>query len=169
MFDIQISNPTSSCFRNPDDKNLDEAIESIFPLANEFAFIIWNHIFIPLSYKYDMSVMTKDVIQLLKRLDTFEVGSAKIDWPSNTFSSSWEIEFYAGTIIIKATWYNVLGKVTDLLNAFNKIELPRKEFIHKWMILLLFIQRRLEEAGYNSANLEDFHELNDLFKDQENL
>ncbi len=166
MFDIQISNPKSLRFRNPDDKNLDEAIESIFPLANEFAFIIWNYIFIPLSYKYDISVMTKDIIRLLKIFRTSKEGSEKINWPSNTFSSIWEIEFNAETIAINATWHNVLGKVTDLLNAFHKVELPRKEFIQKWMPLLLFIQRRLEEAGYNAANLEDFHELNDLCKDQ---
>jgi hypothetical protein len=66
---------------------------------------------------------------------------------------------------IKATWYDVLGKVTDWLQASNEIEVPRQEFVEKWMDLLLFIKMKLQDAGYTSTNLEDFHDLEELFKD----
>jgi hypothetical protein len=165
MFDIQISNPVSSRTRNEDDRNLDEAIESIFPLQNEYAFIIWNHIFIPLMYKYDLSVMIKDIIHLLNVLRVKQEGKENINWPSNTFSSSWAIEFDLSKVKINASWHNVLGKVTDLLNASNNIEVSRQEFIEKWMNLLLFIKIKLEHAGYDSTNLKDFHELKALFEE----
>jgi hypothetical protein len=165
MFDIQISNPHSLGIRNEDDKNMDEAIESIFPLHNEYAFIIWNHIFIPLTYKYDVSIMINDIIHLMTTMRVKQAGKEDINWASDTFSSSWAIHFDLDKVRIKATWYDVLGKVTDLLQASNEIEVPRQEFVEKWMDLLLFIKIKLQDAGYTSTNLEDFHDLEELSKD----
>jgi hypothetical protein len=51
MFDIQINNPKASEIADENDKTLEDAIESIFPLSNEYAFLIWNHIYIPLTYR----------------------------------------------------------------------------------------------------------------------
>lgn len=162
MFEIQISNPSVSEIRNENDKNLDEAIESIFPLLNEYAFLIWNHIYIPLSYKYDISVMIKDIAFLIKELSEKEEGILEINWPSNTFSASWTIKFTLSEVSIAATWNYVLGNLTDLLNNTRGIEIPRQEFIDKWMELLSFIKAKLEAAGYNSTNLVDFFELEHL-------
>ena len=39
MFDIQISNPTSIEIRDRDDNNINEAIQSIFPMENEYCLV----------------------------------------------------------------------------------------------------------------------------------
>jgi hypothetical protein len=116
-------------------------------------------------YKYDLSVMIKDIIHLLNVLRVKQEGKENINWLSNTFSSSWAIEFDLSKVKINASWHNVLGKVTDLLNASNNIEVSRQEFIEKWMNLLLFIKIKLEHAGYDSTNFKDFHELKALFEE----
>ena len=169
MFDIQISNPKASEFRNESASNLDEAIESIFPLHTEYAFIIWNHIFIPLSYKYDLSIIIKDIIFILNELSDKKEGGFKLDWPSDTFSSSWTVEFNASMVKISATWHTVIGSVEELLNANSPLEVEKQEFIEKWMTLFSFIKNKLENAGYNSTNLDDFNELEKLVLKMRNL
>lgn len=164
MFNIQISNPQTTQIRNEGDLNLDEAIESIFPLLNEYAFIKWGHIFIPLSYKYDVSVIVKDVISLVRQFSDKKEGEIEINWPSNTFSATWVIKFDSNTVRIEATWNNVLGGVKPLLDDIELLEVERTEFIENWMRLLLFIKEKLEGAGYNSSNLVDFWELEELFR-----
>ena len=52
IFSVQASNP--KYWKNvldEEDSSLSDAIETIFPLNTEYAFLEWNHIFIPLSYK----------------------------------------------------------------------------------------------------------------------
>ena len=164
MFDIQTSNPTALEARDENDKNLDEAIESIFPLENEYAFLIWNHIFIPLSYKYDVSKMIKDIILLVRESVKRKEGRIVINWPSNTFSSSWIVEFGSNEIEIRAIWNEVLGELKDLLNRKDVLRIERQEFIEKWTRLLLVVKNKLEKAGYDSTNLEDFNELEELIR-----
>ena len=56
-FYIQTSNPYIANKTNADDNKLSEAIESIFPMDTEELILFWNHVGIPLSYKYDISYM----------------------------------------------------------------------------------------------------------------
>jgi hypothetical protein len=161
MFDIQISNPTAIEIRDKDDNNILEAIQSIFPLENEYCFIIWNHIFIPVCYKYDISFMMNDIIRILNFIKKGE-GVLENHWPSNTFSSIWKIECTAHSIKIESTWYQTLGRLTDLLNEHSILEVEKQVFVEKWIALVLFVKSKLEKAGYNSNNLVDFYELENI-------
>ena len=51
IFAVQVSNPEASGKLESDDESFQEAIESLFPLHTEYAFIIWNNVYVPLSYK----------------------------------------------------------------------------------------------------------------------
>ena len=68
-FYIQASNPRAL---KPSfiEENLSAAIESVFPMNTENAILFWNHIAIPLSYKYDISYMV-----------TYTSTSADRFWP----------------------------------------------------------------------------------------
>ena len=67
-FYIQASNPRFQDSINIYDESLSDAIESVFPLNTENAILVWNYISIPLSYKYDISYMIEDILQLLDEL-----------------------------------------------------------------------------------------------------
>lgn len=56
-FFIQVSKPICLNKFDKKDKTLSDAMETIFPLLTEKAIIMWNHIPILLSYKYDISFM----------------------------------------------------------------------------------------------------------------
>lgn len=161
MFDIQISNPTSIEIRDRGDENINEAIQSIFPMENEYCFIVWSHIFIPVSYKYDISFMINDIIHILNFIKKGD-GSLEIHWPSNTFCSIWKIECASQTIKIESTWDCVLGRLEGLLNENSTLEVEKSVFVERLVALVLFIKSKLEKAGYNSNNLVDFYELENI-------
>lgn len=65
-FYIQANNPKVLKEYNAEDESIADAMETIFPLYTESAILVWNHISIPLSYKYDISYMMDDVLDLLE-------------------------------------------------------------------------------------------------------
>ena len=54
-FLIQANSPECTMNFDKEDYNLATAIETIFPLMTENAILMWHHLCIPLSYKYDIS------------------------------------------------------------------------------------------------------------------
>jgi hypothetical protein len=154
MFKIQISNPTIINKKNSDKSDIVSAIQSIFPLDNEYCFINWDHIFIPLNYKYDISIMIKDIIRIINFIKKDE-KYLEFHWASNTFFALWKMESTFNSVIIESTWKCVLGEVTDLLKKKPILEVDKQEFLNEWTALALFVKNKLENAGYNSTNLED--------------
>ncbi|HHR2550667.1 TPA: hypothetical protein ACSY39_10840 [Listeria monocytogenes] len=55
-FFIQANTPQKTGVFESDDYDLSTAIETIFPMLTEDAILVWNHIYVPLSYKYDISL-----------------------------------------------------------------------------------------------------------------
>jgi hypothetical protein len=161
MFDIQISNPTSIEIRDRDDNNINEAIQSIFPMENEDCIIIWNNLFIPVSYKYDISFMINDIIKIVNFIKEGE-GLLEINWASNTFAASWKIGCTSQSIKIESTWDCVGGMSEDLLNENSTLEVEKEVFVKRWKALLFFVKGKLAKAGYNSNNLVDFYELENI-------
>ena len=62
-FYIQANNPRVLKEHDLEDKNISDAMETIFPLYTESAVMMWNHICVPLSYKYDISYMMDDMLK----------------------------------------------------------------------------------------------------------
>jgi len=48
-------------------------------MLTEDAILIWNAIYIPLNYKYDISYMIDDILNLLKKIRENLYGEIKID------------------------------------------------------------------------------------------
>jgi hypothetical protein len=161
MFDIQISNPIAIEVRDKNDNNLNDAIQSIFPLENEYCFIIWNYIFIPVSYKYDISFMINDIIKILNFIKNGE-GVLEIHWASDTFAAIWKLECASHVIKIDSKWNSVGGFIEDVLNENSFLEVEKQFFVERCKALLLFVKSKLEKAGYNSNNLIDFYELENI-------
>lgn len=155
MFKIQISNPITINKRNRNISDIVSAIQAIFPLDNEYCFIAWNHIFIPVSYKYNISIMIKDIIRIINFIKN-EEKYLEFHWASNSFFALWKMECTSNSVIIDSTWKQVLGGLTELLQKKPILEVDKQEFMKEWTTLALFVKTKLENAGYNSTNLEDF-------------
>src|SRR5882762_688622 len=131
-FAIQASNPRTRATFDATAENLSDAIESVFLRETEYALLIWNWICIPLSYKYDLSLMVDDIVDLVEDMVRETMGHRMIHWPSNTFASTWNVKWQDGKVMINATWECVLGKTEGLLAERSMIAAELAQFVGEW-------------------------------------
>jgi len=161
-FEIQIGNPVVISRVDEDDENIAHALETIYPMLTESLYMQWNWIHIPIGYKYDLSWIWEDIMDLLKKLLESDKGKCKVTWPSNTFRVDWDVSWSNNRIEITSTWHDVAGKVEDLLNKNNRIEMPLEAFLAEWKALLRKVLESLEKAGYDEKQLPDIKETKEV-------
>jgi hypothetical protein len=158
-FCIQVSNPKPFYFRNKADESVRDAIESIFPMNTEYAIMVWSGIYIPLSYKYDLSVMYDDIVPMITSMLDTDEGEETIEWGSNTFLAKWNMIWKFDDLRISAQWHSVTGFTELLLSSRSCISISRLAFLAEWKALLRMILQCLSNAGYNDQHLLDLSEL----------
>ncbi|WP_237228419.1 hypothetical protein [Rubinisphaera sp. JC750] len=130
-FAIQVSNP-SSVGGIEDDESIGEALETIFSLNTESAFVIWNHLYVPLNYKCDVSLILEDVVFLVETVSASQNGNTTIHWPSSTFRARWEVSWKEDNVVVEARWESVIGDIESLLNQHPSISVPKSAFLSEW-------------------------------------
>jgi hypothetical protein len=153
QFAIQTSNPIATGQISDDDMTLGEAIESIFPLLTEFAIIIWHDVYVPLNYKYDVSVMFEDILAMMSAIATREFGDLSIDWPSNTFCAKWRLSWKANELSIETHWTSVLGGAEEMLNACPQLTMDKNQFLAEWCGLIRIVRNAIFEVSHSSTAL----------------
>lgn len=159
MIKIQISNPELLQINEEEVMNLEDAIESIFPLETEYLILIWNNIFIPLSYKYDISIMILDFIKIYNFLNDNKIEKLEIHWASNTFASIWRMEKNNDYVRIKSEWKTVNGGTEDKLNKFSDITISKILLIEEIRKLMIFLKCSIKKSITNYKQIEDFEAL----------
>ena len=150
-FTLQASNPHVRTVHDAGDTNLADAIQTVFPLETESAILCWNWIHIPLSYKYDWSMMIDDVLGLVDVMLSEHSGNRVIQWPSNTFASTWRIGWTAEMTTVEAEWISVSGDTEAILAERPRVVLGSPEFISEWKRPLEVILSALLSAGYDTT------------------
>ena len=163
-FYIQAGNPMIQCISDNNDKSLADAIESIFPLYTESAVLMWNHIGIPLSYKYDISYMMEDILMLLNMLQSREKGELTIRWLPDTFRCDWTISWDTEELNIHSRWENTVGNLEKLLNERPNISLNKEDFIREWKSILGIVISGLKECGYDVTQIKGMKQLIEQYK-----
>ena len=158
-FSIQVSNPKNSGEHDPEDETLDDCVETCFLLHTEMAIVKWLGAFIPLSYKYDISIMLLDIILMLQTLLDKPNGELDISWPSNGFSCRWIMTWRDNTLIIDSQWNSVIGKTERLLNELGVLEMSKSKFIFEWRMLLETVIVGLSQCGYHESQIGELTEL----------
>jgi len=116
-FYIQVSNPIFLYSSSEIVSDLAEAIQVVFPMETENAFIVWNYTYIPLGYKYDLSVIIDDLLPMLSDLITQKEGSYRACFGSDTFNAEWNLEWYDEKLYIAAKWNNLAGNLVKLTSS----------------------------------------------------
>jgi len=161
-FLIQTSNPRYTGHHDAEDQNLDEAIETSFPLETETAFLVWHHIPITLGYKYDISVIAADLIEMLSKVLQEPIGSHEVEWPSNTFRARWKMNWNGDKLTIEADWKSVVGGLEAHLNACDNLRLSKKDFVSEWKEVLKRTFEGLEKNGYETHRIVGMEDLAQL-------
>ncbi len=152
-FYIQASNPRFIKSINYDDESLSDAVESVFPLNTENAMLVWNYISVPLSYKYDISYMLDDIVDLLGVLQSQKCGKKTIHWLPDTFRCDWEVSWDDGKIEIQAHWECTVGHLEKILNEHETISLTVMDFESEWKEILYVVIRGLKNCGYDKKKI----------------
>lgn len=152
-FWIQAGDPRTTRHFDDEDTNLDEAVETIFPLRTESAFMVWRGVHIPLGYKYDLSVMLNDILDMLERLGAEASGRHTVSWPSNTFSVEWNMKWRGEVLEIDAEWHSLAGDTEKILKNRENIAVEKDSFIAEWKKPLENIVEALTSSGYDEERL----------------
>jgi hypothetical protein len=158
MVNLLLYPPTQPGVKDPEDTSLGEALESCF-YSLDGARLHWNGVSVPLSYKYDLSIIVHDVVHLVRWLRTCTQDCFAICWSSNTFLASWQVESAAGRVRVTASWYSVSaqdGHLEEALNAAPVAEANQAAFMAQWAALLRVAHQSLIDTGYTPEELEDY-------------
>jgi len=154
-FLIQISNPRTVPCKSKRFEDLSDAIQEIYPMYTEDSYIQWNHIPISLDYKYDISIIIIDILEMIKTLLASEQGSYEVTFGSNTFCADWKLKWDGGEIQIESDWAGVSGNIEKILNERSKLNINKKQFLAEWKMLL---QRLITDLDNPEVSFEDSHE-----------
>jgi hypothetical protein len=162
-FIIQASSPKYTDIFDIQDENLSQAIETIFPLLTENLFIIWNTIHVPLSYKYDISIMLGDILNMIEYISSRISGDLSISWASDTFRCTWNIKWKEQELIINPQWENVVGNIEKVLSQSRNVLTTKKEFLAEWKKVINNDIIGLEQCGYKTHLSQEIERLNSTY------
>lgn len=169
MLAIQISNPyTIKQEETPSQQSFCCALQDIFILESERAILFWNEVPIPICYKYDLSWIIEDVIQILLCLHSQPSGKETIDFFSDTFRARWDLEWNLSELHIHAEWIALSGGLEELANEDKSVTMDKKLFLMEWAHLLSFIQRAIQQNISRPESITGFLNLQKALKSEEN-
>ncbi|MCX7746159.1 MAG: hypothetical protein N2645_04575 [Clostridia bacterium] len=152
-FYIQASCPRYTGVYDEEDYNLSTAIETIFPMMAEKAIMAWKSIYIPLCYKYDISYMLEDILNILENLRDKVIGELSLHWASDTFANVWKIKWDSKDVEINSEWGSVLGHTEELLKLKGPVVISKKLFANEWKRVLHNVIEGLKLSGYSADKL----------------
>lgn len=164
MFCIQASNPRMIKSEVLESEDLSEILQSIFPMQTEDALLNWHRIWIPVEYKYDISVMFDDILYMLSELIEKDSGECSILFGSDTFHVAWYLDWLKSDLNIRAKWVNVRGRpaVLDCLNSFPQLRIEKDKFLFEWKMLLVKLIEAIEQSGATFQEMAQFKQLKSI-------
>jgi hypothetical protein len=148
FFAIQVSNPAILSVKKKRQEDLAEALNAIFPDKTEEAYILWNWVPVRVSYKYDLSVMIEDILNMLIFLTASESGSYRVSFGSSTLNAEWQLNWNDNQLTIFSNWHSPADFYTDLLNSRNKLEINRDAFLWEWKAVLRKVIWAIENGEF---------------------
>ncbi len=140
-----------------EDDTVGYAIETLFAV-DEKILMYWNGFEIPLSMKYDISDIWRDIIIMIRTIKENKKENFRIHWPSCTFFSTWCFTVDNNLLKIEAYWTDVGLSKEDLykLRAANTpIIIDKLIFLSEWYKIIIFVKNTLFSVYNNSVrNLE---------------
>lgn len=164
-FIIQSSNPSVQALsrRQRHVETLCQGIQRVFPLNTEEAIIVWNNLYIPIDYKYELSVIINDLLPFLSCLLTSKNGSYKLGFGVDTIRAIWDIDWDQDQIRINSEWDIAPGNLKELLNKHNSIELNRDAFLAEWKKLLETIITSINKANILIKNQYEWEQILEIY------
>lgn len=162
-FWIQVSNPKMLAAIDQEDETICDAMQTVFPMQTEDAFMVWNRIHIPIGYKYTLGFLLGEAIRMISELKQRVNGSHTTVWPSNVFHSTWHMHWQGDQLEIHSKWDSVVGFTEVLLAERSTLSTSRDAFIAEWKALFGVALTALTQAGYTETMLVDMQKLQETY------
>jgi|GEM_PF-1975116 len=169
IFLIHPGNPAWQEPESPVAEDLAEAVEAVFSMETEDAVMVWGNQAVPVSYKYDMSVIAEDVIFMLECLRAENRGEETFFFSSDTFSSEWLMKWDDSRLFIDPTWNSVSENRHGELNAVGAAEVSVSHFVGQWTMVLEKIYEAVLMSGVTMEDRKNFDALGSLLGYTEDL
>ena len=101
---------------------------------------------------------------ILEEISQQASGTLTNQWPSDDFSSTWDMTWDVKSIDIRAQWESVLGGTEALLNTRPIVNVGKDDFVSEWKQVLGVALRALTEAGYTDDRLIDLARLRRVYE-----
>lgn len=160
-FFIQASSPKYLCESVEIPESLGEAVEYSFPMLTESMFMTWKGHQIHLSYKYDLSVIIEDLLELIDELQ-LPTGEQEVFWGSDTFNGCWKLRWKDGQLKVQADWRDVGAGLEKLLAT--ELAIPVGHFVAEWKRPLGIVYSALKAAEYTVEQLPGLQTLKDVYE-----
>ncbi|MBL8809961.1 MAG: hypothetical protein JNM43_07285 [Planctomycetaceae bacterium] len=121
-------------------------IQTIFPLDTADAVLKWGDDSFALNYKYDISLMIDDLLELILAITSIERGKRSIAFATSGFPYQWDVEWYGASIQIRS---EPLDKSRDLPKPLDVIETSIDFFLDQWRPVFRLINAAAVKSGYN--------------------
>lgn len=152
---------TSPVPGNGDPQSLSDALEDVFSSESGLLVMQWNGLFVPLSYKYDVSWMTRDAIGMVEQLMD-GAHEVEVNFPSSGFNADWRVLVEGDRVVVHAEWRDVVGSLLDLLRDRSPLTYDRDAFVAEWQNLFSVVQTAIDFAGLDRALVYDYDRLEQL-------
>ena len=162
-FCIQASHPKTTKTFDSDDETLGECVETVFPLDTEMALMNWLGVFVPLNYKYSISTILSDILEMLDAVLEKEQGKFEVVWPSSDFNGRWSLFWESDNLVIEANWESVIGDTEILLNSRGPVKMGKSAFLNEWKALLEVVLSGLLDCGYDESVIADISKLKMIY------
>jgi hypothetical protein len=164
-FFMQASNPRSLRSFDEDDRSIMDALQTVFPLYAEDAYMAWGPIRgIPFNYKYTISHVLPDVLKILDRLMQDESGTLSNSFITQEFPAIWHLRWEDDKLEIRSEW-NIPPGTSAPFPEHPPLVLGKRAFISEWKQVLGAALRALTDAGYTEAHLSDLAKLRQVYED----
>ncbi len=150
MFSIRAGAPACLPVHDAEDSTISDAIQTVFPLET-CSTLDWGGIEMSLSYKYDLSVMADDIVQMLLAMQGSPSGTFRVDWPSTGFPYHWALKWEPSVVEIHATARPEPG--AEDLTGRESVQTSKSSFVAGWQEILRTIVSCLEASGYKDAQI----------------
>ena len=154
QFSIQAGGPERTG-RFDEYDSFSRAITRVFKYPTEHLIIFWKDCYIPMCYTYEMSVIIHDLFALLDSLMSNDSGSKEVHWGSDTFHSSWTLDWESDDLLLGAQWFSLQGHCLKRLNQTDDLRIGRQHFLCEWRRPLVVIQDALLGSGYSEQILPE--------------
>lgn len=161
---IQASNPRSLRAFDEEDADILDALQTVFPLRTEHAYMVWDSVPIPLNYKYTVSYLLPGVLDSLDRLMRDESGSVTSQCPAQEFPAIWHMHWAADELQIQFEWRTPPSGTPQILTAHPTLLLSKSAFVSEWKQVLGIALGALTGAGYRDEHLCDLAKLRRVYE-----